>query len=51
MEEDDHLIAGPVLVVDAGVDDEANGAPHFVFQPAVLAIGILIASDLFAQPF
>jgi hypothetical protein len=27
VEEIDHLLAGPVLGVDAGIDDQANGAP------------------------
>src|SRR5271167_1682425 len=31
MEISDHLIAGPVLLVNAGVDGQTDGTPHFIF--------------------
>ena len=45
----DHLLAGPVLGVDAGVDDEADGAPDVVFEAAVVGVGVLIEADVFAE--
>ena len=51
VEEVDNLLASPVLVVEAGVDDEPYGAQHVVLQVAVIAVRILVKSDLFPQPF
>ena len=45
----DHLVAGPALGMHAGVDDEADGAPHFVLQPAVIGVGVLVQADILAQ--
>jgi hypothetical protein len=47
----DHLVARPVFFVHAGVDHQANTAPHFVFQPAVFAVGILVEANLLAQMY
>jgi hypothetical protein len=49
VEEVDHLLAGPVLGVDSGIDDPAHGAPHFILQAAVFAVGVLIKADFFSQ--
>src|SRR5215472_9015977 len=38
VEEVDHLLAGPVLRVHAGVDDEADGAPDVALEPAVVGV-------------
>jgi len=46
-----HLIARPVLGVDAGVDHKPDITPHFILKTPVFAIRILIASNFFAQPF
>jgi hypothetical protein len=45
----DHLLAGPVLGMHSGIDYPAHGAPHFVLQAAVFAVGILIKADFFSQ--
>jgi hypothetical protein len=45
----DDLLPGPVFVVEAGVDDEANRPQHVILQVAVVAVGILIKPDFFAQ--
>jgi hypothetical protein len=45
----DHLLAGPVLGVDAGVNDEPD-APEIVgFEAAEVGVRILIKADVFAQ--
>ena len=49
MEIVDHLLAGPVLGVDSGIDYPADGAPYFVLQAAVFAVGILIKADFFSE--
>ena len=46
----DGLLARPAHRVDAGVDDEAAGAPHLVGQPAEVAVGIRVDARLEAQP-
>jgi len=40
-----------MFVVNAGVDDEADGAPHFVLQTSVVAEGILVEADVLAEAF
>ena len=45
----DHLLARPVLRVNAGVDYEANGAPYVGLEPAVVGIGVLVEADIFAK--
>ena len=45
----DHLVARPMIRVNAGVDDQANVAPHFVFEAAIFAIGILISIHLIRE--
>ena len=47
----DHLLPRPVLVVKAGVDDQANRPQHVILQVAVVAVRILVKSDFLAQPF
>ena len=37
----DRLFAGPVLVVDAGIDHQAHCAEQFSLQPANVVVGIL----------
>ena len=51
MEVVDHLLAGPVLRVDAGVDDKTDGAPDIALQAAVIGVGILVEADILAEPF
>ena len=46
----DHLLAGPVLGVDAGVDHQADGAPDVGLQAAVVGVGVLVKADVLAQP-
>ena len=46
----DHLLAGPVLGVDAGIDHQAYGAPVIGFQSAVVRIRVLVEANLLAQP-
>ena len=50
MEEVDHLLARPVLRVNAGIDDEADRAPHVGFEAAVVGVGVLVEADLLAEP-
>jgi hypothetical protein len=45
----DHLLAGPVLGVDAGVDDEANATEDVGFKAAEVGVRILIEADVFAE--
>jgi hypothetical protein len=45
----DHLLARPVLGVDAGIDDEANGAEIVGFKAAEVGVRILIEADVFAE--
>ena len=45
----DRLLPRPVLVMQAGVDDEPHGAPHLVGQLAELVVGILVEPHLFAE--
>ena len=47
----DDLIARPALGVDAGVDDEADGAEEFGVEAAVVANGVLVEAHLFAELF
>jgi len=49
VEEIDHLLAGPVLGVHAGVYDQADGAPDAALKPAIVADGVLVEADLFAE--
>ncbi len=44
-----HLVAGPVVGVDAGVDDETDGAPDVAFQASVVGVGVLVEADIFAE--
>ena len=43
------LVAGPAFRVQAGVDDEADRAEHLVVQAAVVAVGIVVETDLLAE--
>ena len=43
------LLARPLLRVQPGVDDEADGAQHLVLQAAVVVPRILIEADLLAE--
>ena len=45
-----HLLAGPVFVVDSGIEHQANGAQQFVRETTEVRIGVLIQADLFAGP-
>ncbi len=49
MEVVDHLLARPVLRMDAGVDDEADGAEDVAFEAAVIRVRVLIEADIFAE--
>ena len=46
----DHLLAGPVLGVDAGVDDQADGAQDVGFETAEVGVGVLVEADVLAEP-
>ena len=46
----DHLVAGPALGVDAGIDHQADGAPDVGFQAAVVGVGVLVEANVLAQP-
>jgi len=37
--------------MQAGIDHQANGAQHFVLQVAIVTVGVLIETDLLAEPF
>ena len=50
MEVIDHLVAGPMFRVDAGIDHQADGAPDIGFQAAIVVVGILVEPDVLAQP-
>ena len=39
-----------MLVVEAGVDHQADGAQHLVLQAAVVVVGVLVEADLLAEP-
>src|SRR6266852_3872322 len=45
----DHLLARPVLGVEAGVNDEANRPQHVILQMTIVAVGILEKPGFFAQ--
>src|SRR3546814_8997492 len=47
----DRLFAAPAFVVDAGVDDEAAGAPQLHAEPPEIAVGIGIEAHVLGQPF
>src|SRR5271156_6080344 len=47
----DHLLPGPVLRMDAGIDHQADRAPDVAFQAAVIAVRILVEADILAQLF
>ena len=47
----DRLVAGPVLVVNSGVDDQSRAAKRIVVKPAKLGVGVRIESDLAGEPF
>ena len=49
MEVVDHLLARPVLRMDAGIDHQAHRAPDIAFQPAIIAVGILVEPNILAQ--
>ena len=46
----DHLLAGPVLGVDAGIDDEADGAHDVALEAAIVGVGVLVEAHILAQP-
>ena len=48
-EEVDGLIAGPSHRVQAGVDDQADGAPHLIRELAKLRVRILVKTHLLAE--
>ena len=50
VEEIDHLLARPLLVVEAGIHHQPDGAQHLVLQMAVVAVGVLVEADLLAEP-
>ena len=50
VEEVDHLLARPVLVVHAGVEHQPIGAQQFIGQMAVVAQRVLIETDFLAEP-
>ena len=50
MEEVNHLLARPMFVVEAGIDNQADGAEHVVLEVTVIAVGILKEPDFLAQP-
>src|SRR3546814_11694462 len=45
----DRLLAGPARVVDAGVDDEAGGAPQLHAEAAEIGIGIVVEAHVLAE--
>ncbi len=49
MEVVDHLLARPVLRMDASIDHQADRAPDVAFQAAVIAIRILVETNILAQ--
>ena len=51
LEELDRLLARPSLFVHAGVDDEADGAPHLVGELAEFVVRILIEAHLISETF
>src|SRR5690625_2303312 len=48
-QEGQRLVAAPAQVMDAGVDHQAGGAPHFVGQAAEVLIRRLVDAHLLAQ--
>ncbi len=44
----DHLLAGPVLLVNASINNKPNGAKQLRVQPAIVGHRILIEADLLA---
>lgn len=40
------MLAGPVFGVDAGIDDEAAGAPEFVGEAAEVVVGVLVEATV-----
>ena len=50
MEEVHHLLAGPVLVVDAGVDHQTDGPLHVAIEPAIVGKRILVEAHVLAEP-
>src|SRR5437868_9331750 len=49
MEEIHHLLPGPVLLMHSSIDNKPDGSPHFVLQAAVIAVCVLIESNLFSE--
>src|SRR5271170_5055996 len=45
----DHLVAGPVFVVDAGIKHQAASAQQFIRQPAVITERVLIKANILAE--
>src|SRR5208337_3497951 len=45
------LLARPMLGMEAGVDDEADGTQHIVLKVAVIAVGILVKSEFLTETF
>jgi hypothetical protein len=41
-----HLVARPMLGMHTGIDSQSNTSPHFVFQTAVIAVWVLVETDL-----
>ena len=40
-----------MLRVNAGIDDPADGAPHFVLEAPIITVGILIKTNFLSQAF
>ena len=49
MEIVDHLLARPVLRMDASIDYQAHCAPDICFQTAIVVVGVLVEADFFSQ--
>ena len=46
----DGLLASPFLVMDAGVDDEANAAPEVIDELTEVVIGVVVEPEFVAEP-
>ena len=45
----EHLLARPVHGMDAGIDDEADGAPGIGLESSVVGPGVLVKADVLAE--
>src|SRR5271168_3278758 len=46
----DGLLSSPAHVMNAGINDQPRGAPHFVTLPAKFLVGCLVDSHADAEP-